>query len=319
MNQWYESQADGDFLRARTLELLGRISDILTLSKHELLPLEDVLSILKPTNETYQGMQTVPIDLIVGSEGRYRDFNGHFLPRREHLRARWVKVNMAHYEDIILPPVKLYEIGGVYFVRDGNHRVSVAKLRGQMAIDAEVTRLSSEIGLKPGMSLEEMRQVLLAYEKRMFYLKTEYDLITGEQDLEFSTPGRFDTIYEHILVHKYFINQNQAEELDFGAALLSWHQNVYKPIVEAIRENGLLARFPGRTASDLYVFISAHWNELKAKYGIGFGIDEAALDFKEKFGSGYRERMAKSLRKLGATIRSFLRPRTLNGNRKKRT
>ncbi len=305
MNQWKESQADGDFLRARTLELLGRISDVLTRSKHDLLPLEDVLSILKPTNETYQGMQTVPIDLIVGSEGRYRDFNGHFLPRRDHLRSRWVKVNMAHYEDIILPPVKLYEIGGVYFVRDGNHRVSVAKLRGQMAIDAEVTRLSSEIGLKPGMDLEEMRRILIAYEKRMFYLTTEYDLITGEQDLEFTTTGRFDTIYEHILVHKYFINQNQTEELDFGAALLSWHKNVYCPIVDAIRDNGLLARFPGRTASDLYVFISAHWNELKEKYGIGFEIGEAARDFKKKYGSGYRKIVASALGVAGSSIHRF--------------
>lgn len=306
MNLWKESQADGDFLRARSLELLGRISDMLTLSRHELLPLEDVLSILKPTNETYQGMRTVPIDLIVGSEGRYRDFNGHFLPRREHLRTRWVKVNMAHYEDIILPPVKLYEIGGVYFVRDGNHRVSVAKIRGQMAIDAEVTTLSSEIGLKPGMGLEEMRQILLAYEKRMFYLTTEYDLITGEQDLEFSTPGRFDTIYEHILVHKYFINQDQTEELDFGAALLSWHRNVYSPIVAAIRENGVLARFPGRTASDLYVFISAHWNELKGKYGIGFDIGEAARDFKKRYGYGYRKIIASALGSAGSSIRKVL-------------
>ena len=307
MNRWYESQADGDFLRARTFELLGRIADILTLSRHELLHLDEVLSILQPTNETYAGLQTVSVDLIVGSEGRYRDFNRHFLPKRDHLRSRWVKVDTAHYEDIVLPPVKLYEIGGVYFVRDGNHRVSVAKMRGQMSIDAEVTKLSSEIGLKPGMSLEEMKAALIGYERRMFYLSTEYDLITGEQDLEFTTPGRYDVIREHILVHKYFINQNQTEELDFGAALLSWHGNVYIPIVDAIRSNGLLGRFPGRTASDLYVFISAHWNELKAKYGIGFGIGDATRDFDRKYGVSYNDRLRRFVSGVGKRMAGFFR------------
>ena len=88
-------------------------------------------------------MEAVNVDRIVGSEGRYRDFNRHFLPRREFLQSRWVSIDMAHYNDVSLPPVRVYEIGGVYFVRDGNHRVSVARMRGQTMIDAEVTRLDT--------------------------------------------------------------------------------------------------------------------------------------------------------------------------------
>lgn len=284
----HESMADGDFFRARTKELLGRIAGIFSRSRKELLALDQVLAILKPTNETYTGLQAIPVDRIVGSEGRYRDFDGQFLPRKDHLRSRWVHVDMAHYQDVVLPPVRLYEIGGVYFVRDGNHRVSVARLQGQAMIDAEVTSLSAEIGLDPDMDLNEMRKALLAWEKRMFYLKTEYDLVTGTEDLDFTTPGRYDCIYEHILVHKYYINQNRSDEIDFGEALLSWHKTVYRPVIDAIMEEGLLASFPGRTASDLYLFISAHWIELSRKYGLPVGIDEAARDFRSKYGSGIR-------------------------------
>lgn len=305
MSIFYESQADGDFSRARTRQLIGRLQSLATGERHELLPLEEVLAILHPTGEAYGGIKAVPLELIIGSEGRYRDFDKHFLPRRDHLRSRWMKVDIAYYEDIQLPPVRLYEIGGVYFVRDGNHRVSVAKLRGQSLIDAEVTTLSTEIGLKPDMDLDSLTKALLAWEKRMFYMKTEYDLITGQEDLDFTTPGRYDTVYEHILVHKYFMNQNRESEIDFGEALLSWHDTVYTPVVETIRENGLLSSFPGRTYSDLYVFISAHWHTLKTNFGVD-DLKEAARDFRKKYGYGIVHQVGSLTESLVTRLMGFL-------------
>ena len=94
-----------------------------------MLSFNDVKKILKPQNEVYAGMQIVPINKIVGSEGRYQDFDNHFLPRTNLLKSRWARVDEAHLNDIVLPPIQLYEIGGLYFVRDGNHRVSVAKMQ----------------------------------------------------------------------------------------------------------------------------------------------------------------------------------------------
>ncbi|HTX74002.1 MAG TPA: transcriptional regulator, partial [Rectinemataceae bacterium] len=125
MSGWYESLAEDDFSRARTRELLARMAAMLDPERGRLLSFEEVVAILKPGSETYVGMRAVALDLVVGSEGRYRDFNRHFLPRKEFLRSRWVRVDLAHYQDVPLPPVRLYEIGGLYFVRDGNHRVSV--------------------------------------------------------------------------------------------------------------------------------------------------------------------------------------------------
>jgi hypothetical protein len=295
MPAWFESMAEDDFNRARTQELLSRVSGLLDPGRDRLLPLEEVLAILKPVGETYVGIEAVPVDQIVGSEGRYRDFNRHFLPRRDFLRSRWMSVDMAHYQDKPLPPIRIYEVGGLYFVRDGNHRVSVARMRGQTSIDAEVTRLDTVVELKPGMTLDEMKREVLAFEKRNFYEKTSYGELTGDQELEFTSPGRYDQVVEHILVHKYYANQSLPKEMSFSEALLSWHDNVYKPIIEAIRENGLLSRFPGRTASDLYMYISQHWDELKRKYGLGYSLGEAARDYSERFGSSPISRLVSRL------------------------
>lgn len=284
MSDWYENLATEDFSRARTREFLSRIGVLLSPSRDRLLSLDEVKAILKPGGETYAGLQSVPLKLIVGSEGRYRDFNRHFLPRHDYLKSRWVRIDLAHYTDVPLPPVRLYEIGGVYFVRDGNHRVSVAKLRGQLCLDAEVSSLDAEVRLRPGMTIEELKREVIDYEKREFYEKTGFGIHTGNVDLSFSTPGRYEEILEHILVHKYYINQGRTEEISFEAALFSWYENVYRLIEATIMELGLLSRFPGRTAGDLYVYIVKYWDELKRKYGLSYSVSAAARDFDQVYG-----------------------------------
>ncbi len=285
MPGWFENLAEEDFARARMRELLSRISRLLDPEREKLLPFEEVKAILRPASEIYVGMEAVEVDKIVGSEGRYRDFNRHFLPRREFLKSRWISIDMAHYNDVPLPPVRIYDVGGIYFVRDGNHRVSVARMRGQTMIDAEVTKLDTLIDLKPGMTLEELKRGVIEYEKRHFYEKFSYGVVTGDDALEFTSTGRYDQILEHILVHKYYLNQGMSGEIPFPDALWSWHENVYNPVVAAILDEGLLSRFPGRTASDLYMFIVQHWDELKRKYGLEFSLGEATRDYGQRFGT----------------------------------
>jgi hypothetical protein len=275
--------ASTDFSRARSRAALSEFQHLMNADKDRLLSFHDVKDILKPKNQVYMGSQTVPINLIVGSEGRYRDFNRFFLPKADHLRSRWVRVDEAHIKDVILPAIQLYEIGGVYFVRDGNHRVSVAKAKKVEFIDAEVISLASEISLHPGMTTDELREALVAYEKNIFYEKTNFGGLTGDYSLNFSAPGRYDVIYNHILVHKYFLNESKEEEIPFSEALVSWYNTVYGPAVKIIREQWLLANFPGRTEGDLYVWIVKHWDFLKKKYS-GYSLDEAAGDFSRKYG-----------------------------------
>ncbi|MDR1909826.1 MAG: DUF4032 domain-containing protein [Spirochaetaceae bacterium] len=277
-------QAAEDFSRARARAVFSQFRHILDHKKNDLLSLQDIKALLRPKNETYRGMQTVDINLIVGSEGRYRDFNKYFLPNAEHLRSRWEKVDQARLRDIVLPPIQLYEIGGVYFVRDGNHRVSVARSQGGEMIDAEVTSLSSEIPLSPSMTVEDLREEVIRYEKKIFYEKTDFAGLTGDGGLDFSQPGQYDVIYQHILEHKYYINQNRKEEISLPAALRSWYGNVYRPIIAIIQREKLCSRFPGRTESDLYVWLAGHWDLLKKKYGV-YSLSDAARDFSARYGN----------------------------------
>jgi len=279
----FKHRAAHDFSRARGRAMLSEIQHLMNNESNKLLSFHDVKDILKPKNQVYMGSRTVPINLIVGSEGRYRDFNKYFLPKTEHLRSRWERVDEAHLQDIILPAIQLYEIGGVYFVRDGNHRVSVAKAQAVEYIDAEVISLSSEINLKPGMSFDRLREVIVCYEKGIFYDNTKFGELTGDSSLDFSSPGRYDVIYNHILVHKYFLNESKEGEIPFSEALVSWYNNVYQPAVAVIRRQWLLVNFPGRTEGDLYVWIVKHWDFLKKKYGV-YPLEQAAGDFSKKYG-----------------------------------
>jgi len=294
----YAAQAEDDFSRARVRELLSRISTMLDPDRRKLLSLNDVRSVLKPSGESYKGMQVVQLDRIVGSEGRYRDFAQGFLPRFDHLKTRWMRVDMAHYQDITLPPITLYEIGGAYFVRDGNHRVSVARMQGSFAIDAEVVSLSSEIPLAPDMTIEDLKKAVIGFEKSVFYRETRMLELTGYADLDFTAPGQYDVVMNHILVHKYYLNERQEKEIPLDDAILSWWRTVYEPIRAIIAEERILWRFPDRTVSDLYVYVVKHWDQLKRKYGIPVPLESAAKDFSARYGKDLPARLREVFRKI---------------------
>lgn len=284
----FKDQAQHDFNKARWKESIRRILFLAQPARRHLLSLDEVKKILKPKSETYKGMQVVEIDKIVGSEGRYRDFDKKYLPRYEYLRQRWMSIDLAHLQDVILPPIKLYEIGGLYFVRDGNHRVSVARQKGAEAIDAEVISLGSEIRLDPEMTPEDLKEKVIAWEQSVFFKETGYADLFPEEELVFTATGRYDEIIEHILVHKYYMNEGIEEEFSFRMAMISWHKKVFKPIVDIVQDTHVLARFPGRTAADIYVWISRHWNALKEKYGPSYPIDKAVEDFSLLYGRGVK-------------------------------
>lgn len=278
------ARASDDFNRARAKELFSRMVHLLRAEKSELISFKDVKSLLRTRGEHYKGMQTVPIDSIIGSEGRYRDFNKAFLPKHEHLRSRWERIDKARLRDEILPPIKLYQVGEAYFVRDGNHRVSVAKSQGVMAIDAEVTAITSDVPIRPGMTQAQLVEALLTWEKEKFLTQTHLDTIIPMDYLEFSAPGRFDEIISHIEGHRYYMNLEPGRKMTFNEAAKSWYQNIFLPIIQAVQKEGLLSRFPGRTAADLYTWIVKHWDGLKAQYGEKISITEAAKDFSQRFG-----------------------------------
>lgn len=275
-------EAESDFARARNKALFNEIQHLLTPEEAAMISLKAVRKVIKTQSETYIGMKVIPINKIVGSEGRYRDFDNQFFPKRSIIKERWEHVDEAVIKDIVLPPIKVYELGGLYFVRDGNHRVSVAKSKGVEFIDAEVVSLQTEIKLSPARTLNGMMKQIISYEKRNFYFETNFGDITDYWVLDFSTAGQYDVIYNHILTHKYFINQNQTEEIPMEDAILSWFNNVYLPVVTTIQKYKIMKYFRKNTVSDLYVWIITFYDELKKKFGDELPLEQIVHDIKRE-------------------------------------
>lgn len=293
----YEQAVD-DFGKARFKQKILSVLNLLSPEKQQLLSLYDIKSLVKPKNESYKGMKVVPIKDIVGSEGRYRDFNKAFLPRKEHLRNRWISVDKAHITDVILPPIKLYKIGDLYFVRDGNHRVSVAKMQKVYAIDAEVVELNAEISLKKGMTRKELEAEVIKYERDQLLSETDIAEYIDMKNIHFTAPGRYYELLNHILGHKYYINQGINEEISLKEATESWYETIYIPIIEIVREDNLINRFNNRTEADLYIWVVKHWDDLKSKYGQDFPLDQATREYSELYGKNFIQRFISYIKKI---------------------
>jgi hypothetical protein len=138
-----DEQVDKDFHRARRRAFLHRLRD--RLRRHadqERLPsFDEAKGSLAQWSQSYRGMRTVDVEKIAGSVGRCTDFDCSFLPLKVNMARRWERVDRAYHQGVELPAVSLYKIGDVYFVRDGNHRVSVAKFHNVAVIDAEVVEI----------------------------------------------------------------------------------------------------------------------------------------------------------------------------------
>ena len=138
-----QEQVQNDFHRARRKASLRRLRNRLGRdSAHEhLLSFEEAKDALTRWTQAYQGMRIVEVNKITGSVGRWRDFDGSFLPLKVSMGERWGRIDRAYHGGDELPAVSLYKIGEAYFVRDGNHRVSVARYHKVAAIDAEVVEI----------------------------------------------------------------------------------------------------------------------------------------------------------------------------------
>src|SRR3712207_4951526 len=125
-----DEQVEKDFDRALLKASMNHLRNYLRRGDgvHErLLSFEEAKSTLAQWTQAYRGMRIVEVDKIKGSVGRYQDFDGAFLPLKVDMADRWGRIDRAYHKGDELPAVSLYEIGEAYFVRDGNHRVSVAK------------------------------------------------------------------------------------------------------------------------------------------------------------------------------------------------
>ena len=164
-----------------------------------LLAFEEVRKQLRAHARREGGMREVAIDQIVGSVGRYRDFDRAFLPRQLRTRDRWESIDLAHLEGVELPPIELYKIGEIYFVKDGNHRVSVARERGQVFVDARVIEVASPA---PITSVEDLLDWIRNTDMLAFYAATRIGELRPDARIELTLPGQYEKLLEHISTHR---------------------------------------------------------------------------------------------------------------------
>lgn len=264
-----------DFKRARKAAVLQQVLARIKGQSINLLDYETTLKNLKPVEEPIpRGLSEIPLHKIVGSVGRFQDFTSDFLPKHAHDETRWAHVKKAFNDMAGLPPIEVYQIGDAYFVLDGNHRVSVARQLGSGTISAFVTEVKTRVSLSAN---DDVDKIICKANYADFLEKTGLDQSCPDIDLSMTICGQYQTLLDQIDVqHQTLLdelNPNQ-EVVSRTMAAADWYSSVYLPILQVIRELGVLQRFPIRTATDIYVLLSQQKASLEESLGWQLNLKE---------------------------------------------
>jgi dienelactone hydrolase len=266
--------------QARRTAFVQDILAALTDRPADLLPFEEVRRRLQLRQAHYLGLRDVPLDQIVGSIGRYRDFSRAFFPRREQLKERWQRIEQLATLGGGFPPVELYKVGQVYFVRDGNHRVSVARQLRAPAIQAYVWEYETRVPLDPDTDASDL---LNKAARTAFFERTNLDHICPDTEIQLSEPDGYEELLYEIQVFQQNLSRIDGRRIPFSEAVELWCEMQYTAIVEIIRRRDILHDFPDRTEADLYLWLRRNQEELEARYGSQVPMEEAADDLAERF------------------------------------
>ena len=252
-------EAEKDWQKARRRVLYKDIVCLIKGCSVDLLSFSEVSEKLQLHQNLYLGLQTVPLENIRGSVGRFDDFNNAFLPKKDFLKERWQNVEIAMMEGKT-PPVELYQVGEDYFVVDGNHRVSVARQVGMIAIDAYVTQFTA-----PGdPKASNIDAIFIESERSAFLEKSGRSNAQKSQEIIFTCPGCYETLSKQIEEYRQGKQKQKSQEYTFDQAFADWYEEIYAPAVEAIQKNDLVEQFPERTEADLYVWTSRNSAEIES-------------------------------------------------------
>lgn len=259
------------FVQDVLAELSGRPDDLLSFTE-----VQEQLHLSEPAPDI--SLEEIPLDKIVGSVGRYRDFNRAFLPRSPIDPERWTRIERLRRQTD-LPPIDVFKIGDVYFVQDGNHRVSVARARGDKLIRARVVEIPVRVPLGTDTSPDDL---ILKSGYAEFLEKTSLDRMCPEQCIELTRAGGYRSLLQHIEIHQFYMGLRSRHYPGLDEAAADWYMSVYLPIVERILESNILARFPGRTEADLYLWIAKNRARLQMQYGGNSATEEAVDAFAQE-------------------------------------
>jgi hypothetical protein len=242
-----------DFSRARRAHILSDLGRWLRREPDDvalILPFEEVVEALGRTGERERGLQIIKLDAIVGTVDRTQDFDRSFRPLTTRSRMRWERIAAASRRGESLPPISVYEISGLYFVRDGHHRVSVARSLGRTDIDAYVTEVLTRV--RPGGDIK-LSDLPLKDHERLFRERVP---LAREQRAQVrpSDPWDYAVLAEAVEAWGFRAMQARRDYLDRGEVADLWFQQEYLPVVELLREAGFVGG--DETETDAYLRIS---------------------------------------------------------------
>lgn len=264
-----------DFQSARQRAAVQEVLARFTGKSARLLSYDDVAQKLKLRARSERGIQNIPLDAIVGSVGRYTDFTRTFLPRRGEDQHRWAGVKTAMEKGEGLPPIEVYKVGEVYFVVDGNHRVSVARQEGFKTIEARVIEYKTDVQLTPNVQPDDL---IIKSEYTDFLKETRIHEMRPNVDLSVTTCCQYEKLTDQIRASRELLQEESGQDVTLQDSAAYWYDNLYLPLAEAIRDRGLLRWFPDRTITDLYIWISENRAALEEELGWEIQSDAAATD-----------------------------------------
>jgi hypothetical protein len=248
------SDAQSDFSRARRARLLADVARRLRREPNDvalMLPFEEVVESLGRVGQHDLGLQVVPLDAIVGSVDRTVDFDRGLRPTSGRLRSRWERINAAHRRGEALPPVSLYKVGDLYFVRDGHHRVSVAKSLGRDDIDAYVVEVVTRLKLGHDTRVSDLP---LKDHERLFRERVRLPP-EPRRRIALSDPWDFGELAEAVEAWGFRAMQDRGTYMDRGEVARHWFQEEYEPVVELLKAGDLIAE--DETETEAYMRVAA--------------------------------------------------------------
>jgi DNA-binding Lrp family transcriptional regulator len=217
-----------------------------------------------------RGVCSVPVKQIVGSVGRYHDFDSKFRLKQHVPPEKLQNIRKAMREGKPLPPVKLYKIKDEYYVLDGNHRISAAKEFDYQDIDADIVEF-----IPSKNTLENV----LYREKAEFKDKTKLPY-----SIDLTEMGQYTHLIRQISRHQtHLAKMPRGEAVSFENAAADWFKTIYRPLVAIIEKGLLIQSFRKRTIADLYTYITFHQWETEQTRKYGSGIDQLISKSMEDF------------------------------------
>lgn len=235
------ADAQFDFSRARRRRALSRLSARLRREPDDvnhILPFEEVARALGRRGERRLGEQLISLDSIVGTVDRSREFDRSFLPTSPHVRERWQRINTAQRKGEAMPPIDVYRIGELHFVKDGHHRVSVARALGHKDINAYVTEVMTQLGADREIRLKDLP---LKSHQRLFFERVPLPP-DARQRIKLSDEWRYAALAEAVEAWGFRASRARGEEMSRQEVAESWFRDEYEPVVEMLREAELMPK-----------------------------------------------------------------------------